>query len=266
MLAGNKSAACFGGGEFVARIWLWLKRFFRKLFQRKRPIEAVELPALSEDLEAELAKVDWSRQDVLVGSLGSQEQFADNLLWNYYYVPACHLDEEDLPVRYVAIYQSRNLFEEDSGIRYYAEVVQTEKLERCKVHFPVVRDNGEELYYCFRVKQWEILPEPIAIRDAWVSEPRFTNAFLLQHSRYSYELFCIRSEPVFRLAVSLRKLLEGGENPFAYKIGEERTLRLKNGVLTVHHSHGKTLDRISLEEFRETPGSALQRIKWALRR
>ena len=248
----------------MAKIWLWLKSFLFRLLHRKRPMEAVELPALSEDLEAELAAVDWSRRDVLVGSLGSPEQLADNLLWNYYYVPACHLDDDDLPVRYVAVYQSWNLFGEDSGIRYYAEVVQTEKLPRCKIHFPVVRDNGEELYYCFRVKQWDMLPEPIAIRDAWVSEPRFTNAFLLKRSRYSFELFGIRSEQDFRLTVTLRKLLEGSEQPFAYKIGTDRALRLKNSVLTVLDSHGKILDKMSLEEFRESPGSALQRFRWVL--
>lgn len=250
----------------MRKLWRLLKYFLLKLFRRKRAVEAVELPALSEDLEAELGLVDWSQRDVLVGSLGSREQLADNLQWNYYYVPAYHIDTGDLPIRYVAIYQSWNLFGEDGGIRCYGEVAGVEKVERRKIRFPVVRDNGEELYYCFYVKQWKTLADPIALRDAWVSEPRFTNSFLLRHCAHSFELFGIRSEQDFRLAVCLREILDGADTPFAYRVTPERSLVLRKGKLAVRDHNGKVLDSLSLTNVRETPGSALQRIKWALRR
>ena len=74
-------------------------------------------PHLPADLAHELAATDFSVRDVLVGSVGSIEQFRDNLARKYYYVPERNLDLTKLPIRYVALYQSLYLFDEESGIR-----------------------------------------------------------------------------------------------------------------------------------------------------
>ena len=244
------------------RFWRWLKELFLRLFGRKR---FVELSVFGEALEEDLAKVDWARRDVLVGSLGTAQQLADNLEGNYYYVPACHIDSLDLPIQYVAIYQSRTLFGENAGIRYYGEVLATEQVQRSQIRFPVIRDNAEELYYRFRVKRWEVLPEPIDIRDAWVREPRFTCFFLLNRAVYSYELFGICSERDFRVAAMVRMLLEGGKEPFVCRLRQDRLLTLQKGLLTIRDTKGNPQDILSLEELRESPGSALHRIRWTLR-
>ena len=246
----------------MVRFWRWLKELFSRLFGRKR---FTELPVFAEPLEKELAEVDWRNRDVLVGSLGTAQQLGDNLEGNYYYVPACHIDSLDLPVRYVAIYQSRTLFGEQAGIRYYGEVLGTEQVQRSQIRFPVIRDNGEEHYYRFHVKRWEILPRPIKILDAWVREPRFTCFFLLNRAVYSYELFGTCSERDFRVAAMVRKLLEGEKRPFVCRLRQDRTMTLKKSLLTIRDAKGKTQDVLSLEELRESPGSALHRIRWAIR-
>jgi len=122
--------------------------------------------------------VDWSVKDVLVGSLGSIDQLKDNLARRYYYVPAENVYKDSLPVQYIALYQSYNLFGESGGIKYYGEVIETKRVKRKNIDFPIRRNNGEEWYYAFRVKSWNKLPVAIAVKDEGVYKPKFTNMFL----------------------------------------------------------------------------------------
>ena len=85
------------------------------------PESAFERATLPKGIERKLAKVDWSRRDVLVGTLRSKEQLDICLEHNFYYVPAERV-EKHLPIRYAAIYQTRNIFGKDAGIVYYGEV------------------------------------------------------------------------------------------------------------------------------------------------
>jgi hypothetical protein len=214
--------------------------------------------------QPEIFRVNWKCRDVLVGSLGSKGQLEENLKWKYYYVPACYVRKKDLPIRYVAIYQSRNFFEEDSGIRYYGEVASTELMQRWEIRFPVNRNNERELYYAFAIKEWKTLEHPIAVRDEWVSQPRLTSMFLLKNCRYTYELFDIDSEKSFRLAELLRGLLEGNEAPFSHKISSNRIITYENGKIQVLTADGHHRDSLSLEDLKECPSGCLLRLIRAL--
>ncbi len=66
--------------------------------------------------------------DVLVGSIGSQEQLEIHLRDRFYYVPAQYVGEAALPVRCVAIDESA--YKDEPGIRYYADVLVTRKVKR----------------------------------------------------------------------------------------------------------------------------------------
>jgi hypothetical protein len=247
----------------MAKLWVWLKSFVKRLLLGKRArdwVEASAMPVLS----ADPAAVDWKCRDVLVGSLGSKVQLEENLKWKYYYVPACYLRQKDLPIRYVAIYQSRNLFDEESGICYYGEVTGTELMQRWEIRFPVNRNNKRELYYAFAIREWKQLENSIEIRDEWVSQPRLTNLFLLKNCRYTYELFNIDSEKSFRLAALLRKLLEVSEAPFSHKIGRNRIVTYENGKIQVLTADGRHRDSLSLEDLKECPSGCLLRLNRAL--
>ena len=253
--------------KVLQRLKAMVLALWRGLFGGSRirwPENAPGFPTLSPQLEEALPRVDWSRRDVLVGSLGSEAQLESNLQWNYYHVPACYLSDDGSSVRYVAIYQSRNLFGEGGGIRYYGEVTHVERMERRKVRLPVNRHNDGEIYCVFHIRQWKLLPRTVAIREEWVSEPRFTNFFLLEHAKQSYELFSIRSEQDFRLMALLHGLLEGSRRSTACKVRRDRGLLLTRGSIAVITPEGKLLDQISLNEFREAPGSGFWRIKRAI--
>lgn len=172
---------------------------------------AFERASLPAGIEKRLTHVDWSRQDVLVGSFGSKAQFDDNLARNYYYVPAKYVDRDRLPIHYIALYQSTNLFGNEAGIQYYGEVIEAKRLKRKEIKFPTRRNNGEELYYAFLVKEWIKLPVAIAVKDEGVYKPKFTNLFLIQHCSQSYELFHIHSEEQYRLLHELKRVFDNAE-------------------------------------------------------
>lgn len=252
--------------------------FLRRIFQKIRcAIHALASPArlfrqagrepalspLTAQLEAELDGADWHTRDVLVGSLRSQAQLADNLQRRYYYVPARTLPDEKPPIRYIALYQSRNLFGGEAGIRYYGEVSYQRPVLRKDIRFPLSRNNPDELYYAFRVEAWRTLPSPIEIRDEGVSAPKFTSLFLLEHCTQSFELFHIRSRAEFYLMAALRRAAE--EKRGAYRIDGSHTLVVVKKAFVLLGADGKALGRVPLGSFTQSPSAAFRQLQSLLR-
>lgn len=168
-------------------------------------VPGTERHPLGAALERELRETDWSRFDMLVGSLGSAGQLSSNLRFRYYYAPVAALPRPLPKVRYVAVYQSKRSGG-DAGIRYYGEVTEYRVVLRRDIPFPVRRNNPEEPYYLFDVPRWRKLRRPIPVREEGVYAPRFTHPFLFRHALESYELFHVTSERDFRLLMTLRAL------------------------------------------------------------
>ncbi len=124
------------------------------------------------------------------------------------YVPAKYVERSRLPIHYIALYQSTRMFGNQAGIRYYGEVIEAKRLKRSEIKFPSKRQNGDELYYAFMVKNWIELPVAISVKDEGVYEPKFTNLFLIQHCNQSYELFHIHSEVQYRLLHELKRMFD----------------------------------------------------------
>ena len=208
---------------------------------------AFERASLPAGIEKRLTQVDWSRQDVLVGSLGSIEQFDDNIKRNYYYVPAKHVERSRLPIHYIALYQSTKMFGGQAGIRYYGEVIEAKRLKRSEIHFPSRRNNGDELYYAFLVKEWKMLPVAITVKDEGVYEPKFTNLFLIQHCSQSYELFHIHSEEQYRLLHELKRMFNNAtvnanaQSDPVYQIEGGRSVWIHEGCFDILNENGERL-------------------------
>ena len=228
---------------------------------------AFERASLPRGIEERLAKVDWTVRDVMVGSLGSVAQFDDNIRRKYYYVPAKYVDDSALPIHYIALYQSKNRFKEHAGIRYYGEVTYMKKVKRKDIDFPISRNNGDEWYYAFRIKEWKTLPTPIAVKDEWVNEPKFTSLFLLEHSYQSFELFNIHSEEEYRLMVEINKAFDNlststtDNNSAVYRINDSHSVIVADGNFTITNDNGDILGSISISNFARSPRSGFRTLK-----
>lgn len=213
----------------------------------------------------------WSAYDVLVGSLGSAEQLWDNLNGRYYYVPARTLEKNCFPIRYIALYQSRRLFGDDAGVRYYGEVTLVRRLRRRQIRFPMRKRNGNEWYYAFRVRSWEMLPDIVIAKGEGVLTPRFTNLFLLFHCAKTWELFQVHSEEEYFLLRdienAMRQALYYGEKniPFVYQLSGGSVWFGKNGV-DFRIGCGKRIftHPVAFSELSENPDRYFRRIADAL--
>ncbi|MBO5270178.1 MAG: hypothetical protein J6B77_05290 [Clostridia bacterium] len=198
--------------------------------------------------------------DVLVGAFRSAQQFEINFAKHFYYVPAELYGETERP-RYIALYQSSNLFGADAAIRYYGEITSVERVPRAKIPVPYDPRRATAPYVLFRVKEWVALEKPILPRLNGPLAMRRTSFFLLTHARYSYELFDIYGETEFRLLEALRLSVDTPDTTVALANG--LTVRNENGRIDVRHADGEFAIEypISAEYFLKHPLRAYHKIR-----
>lgn len=224
---------------------------------------AFERSSLPRGIEERLEKYDWSVRDVMVGTVGSKEQFEDNIRRRYYYVPVSAIKESDFPIHCIALYQSKNLFKEEAGIRYYGSVSYMDKVKRSEIKFPYMPNKADKEYYAFRIDEWKCLNNKIQVKDEWIKgEPKFTNLFLLENATQSYELFNIYSEEEYRLMQELKNAfgdgVVGGDKVF--RINNEFSVTTLNGKFTIMHD-AAIVDEIPIETFQKRPRDTFKKIK-----
>lgn len=226
---------------------------------------AFERAILPRGIETKIEKVDWEVRDVLVGSLGSNIQLQKNIEYNFYYAPAKYISDKQLPIRYVAIYQSKS--KGDPGIKYYGEVTSISKIRRNEIkEVPVRKDNPDERYYYFKVKKWDILQKPITIKTERVYEPKFTNLFLLKNSTDTYELFNIISESEYRLLQELKRTYQDTcvrekMDGIVFRANENATIYTMGGNFILCDETGKIIKEFNIEQFASNPRREFNKIK-----
>ena len=197
--------------------------------------------------------------DVLVGTLRTAEQLDICLQCGFYHVPCQQFPDGDLPVRYVAIYQSVNLFGGGAGVSYYGRV--TERLVRPRSQITQIPSDNEELYFVFRVAQWQQLPRKIEPKEtAYVCHR--TNLFLLTHSAEVPQLWC-HDRAEFEAYEMLRKAAAGEPNPGVYTWRGCTLLVRKKRILLLRGK--KQLASCRLAEFAKTPAAVLRTLRQKLR-
>ncbi len=205
---------------------------------------------------------DFCVRDVLVGSIRSDEQLQINLSEKFYYVPARYVSPSSLPVKYVAIYQS--VYNCESGIRYYAQVLETQKIKRADIKVRMSRNNGDEDYYLFKVDEWKTLDRPISAVSETVKEPRLTSSFLLFHCESTYELFCVRNADEYRLLCELKQMLmqvsQGIPCGKTY-IDNLCSVTYKGGYFKIFDRKGKTVSKYPTTAFQKNPKDTFAHIK-----
>lgn len=221
------------------------------------PDSAFERATLPRGIEDKLAKIDWNQRDVLVGALRNKAQLETCLQYKFYHIPAAKIKEADLPIHYVAIYQSINIFGREAGIRYYGEVTKTNVVKRRDIR--EIPKNSDEAYYRFEIKEWKELNIPLVAKEVR-DFPFFTNVFLLQHCPDVPDLH-ISSEGEYRLYTEVRRLAHDAsvnetdaEPGFKY---DDKTIIMENGDIIVLKD-GSKIEQISIETFIRKPRESIR--------
>lgn len=254
-----------GGLPFLPGATSLVEKLLTELIMDSKE-SAFERTLLPRGIEKMLVKVDWSIRDVLVGSLRNVKQLKYNLEKKFYHVPTYQLRENNFPIRYVALYQSKEIFGNKSGIRYYGEVSKVHICKRKNIPIPLTHNNPEEPYYRFDIKSWKTLPVTIKVREEGVNDPKFTNLFLLQNCRDTYELFTIHSEEQYRLLQELKRIsndtsVNNDEQNPGFRLNNGVTVNLVNGDIIACSPEGKIISKTPIAEFKKRPRYVFNKLK-----
>ena len=232
--------------------------------------EAARLTALLDDppipapcTDEELAAVDFTRLNVLIGTLRSDGQFDYCMEEKAYYVPAKTVTPADLPVSIIALYEEG--LTRRAGIKRYGRVTDTRVVKRSDIPVPMSRPNPDEAYYLFFVADWVYLEHPIAIQDTARGKPMFTSEFLLTHCRRSYQLLAIRSPEAYRLCELLCHLSEtDSDKPVFRRVGEHHLITVTEGRMRLLSAEGVCLYACPARMLSDAPAEVLRRVIGAL--
>ena len=213
--------------------------------------------------DEELSGVDFSRLDVLVGTLRSDTQFDYCMETKTYYVPAKTVTTDDLLPSVIALYEEG--LTRKAGIKRYGRITDTRVVKREEIPVPLSRPNPDEAYYLFSVADWIYLEHPIAIQDTARGKPMFTSEFLLTHCHRSYQLLAIRSPETYRLCELLCHLAaDVGDKPIFRRIGERHLITVADGRLRLLTAAGDCLYTCSAALLTKAPAEVLRRVAKAL--
>ena len=226
------------------------------------PDSAFERATLPKGIEDRLAKTDWTSRDVLIGTLRSKAQLQVCLEGNFYYIPTKLIKYENLPVHYVALFQTPRIFSNNAGIYYYGEVLRTALVKRKNIReIHMTHGNPDEAYYRFQIKEWIPVTRPILPKEAgFVCE--FTNRFLLENVEYEPELL-LQSEEEYRFYMEIKrrtgKAMDDNESSAGFKLGELKVL-FDEGRIQVF-KYGKAAGNCSILEFSRRPNATFRNLQ-----
>ena len=166
----------------------------------------------------------------------------------------------------MALYQTKNKFGIDAGIRYYGEVLRTAIVRRKNIkEIPLTHANAEELYYRFVIRRWDMLERVIEPKEHGFPCD-YTNMFLLQHSEYIPELL-IESEEKYRFYAELKRSVKHAEiNKDADNIGFEyrdvHFIFTDGNILAI--KEGRIVEKRAISDFARRPADTYRRLRMAI--
>jgi len=221
---------------------------------------AFERATLPAGIEEKLSQVDWKRRDVLIGTFRSREQFRVCLEEKFYYMPVKQISDENLPIHYVAMFQTPRVFSGEGGIYYYGEVLRTALVRRRSITEVPGYGDPEELYYRFAVREWIPLEKPIQPKEAAFVRA-FTNRFLLDNAEYVPELL-LGSEEEYRLYTELKRrtgqALQDNEDAPGFELDGVKVM-FENGRIILL-SGDAIVGSCSIQEFSRHPNATFRHL------
>ncbi|MGM0499052.1 MAG: DUF2357 domain-containing protein [Bacillota bacterium] len=206
--------------------------------------------------------------DLLLGSLKSKKQLQYLLDNKYYYLP---LKQSVLNynLEYIAIFQSKAKFGEQSGVRHYGRIKNKKIVKRAEIDFPSISKSTDQNYLIFEVESWQQLGKKIKVEGYGVSGSHiYSNLMLLKKADTLPEL-SIRSLKEWRLWLELKRLkedirlnlennnLDQNKKIKGFKVGDVE-VRFKGDRLLTERKDKQL--KFSQSEFMQNPRSVLNSI------
>ena len=114
---------------------------------------AFERTSLPIGIDSRIADNSWAREGVLVGDIKSKTHYDLCLKNNYYFTPVLSVEDDELPLKYIALHKTKSSRSCDDETEYYGEVVSKSIVK--KKDIPGTTSLSEEPYYRFDVKAWK---------------------------------------------------------------------------------------------------------------
>lgn len=126
----------------------------------------------------------WPEKTVLTGSLRNSKQLQIAIDNDFYHVPksACNNPSQ---IKCIAIYQSKNLFDKNAGVKYYGKVLTYNEVPRYEIK--EIPSLSGDIYYRFEIDTWKTLKKPI-VADALGEVTTMTTLYQLLTAEKTSEL------------------------------------------------------------------------------
>lgn len=224
---------------------------------------AFERALLPIGIENKLKQVDFSHRDVLVGVVKDEKQLAANLSYCFYHIPKKSMAEKRFPIHTIALYQPIGAFgKRESGICYYGEVVSYETIKREQITEIPSKQNANEAYYKFTVREWLKLPKAIKPKEIGPLVNTYTNRYLLENATHVPELY-IKTEEEYRLYYELKRItditIQEQNSEVQGFLFEGNSVVIRDGKIHLFAGDGRELE-IGVAEFRKRPREVMAQI------
>lgn len=207
----------------------------------------------------------FSNREVLVGTVKNKEQLEANFKYNFYHIPKDKINLAKNNIKYVALYQSKTKFVDDSGILWYGKIKNIDIVKRNEIHeLPKADDT---LYYKFEIEEWYKLQNKIEISNHPIRNFIYTTMYLINNASSVTELF-IKAKEEFRLFMELKRRygeisietdnsIDDESKIKAFNIDEAKIIVDDENIMSVI---GETVVRVSRNEFLKSPMRSMKKL------
>lgn len=189
----------------------------------------------------------FTERTVLIAPLRNRQQLDICLEGDFYHIPVKKLDAQIGEISHIAIYQSKNFYGKDAGIRFWAKVISCEKIKRSELK--EIPKKSDELYYLFRVEHWSRLKNDIAMSGGGAPFS-LTSLYLLHKARDVCELN-FKDQNTHKLFCQIRTLAESGKNNVACHY-RSATIAIENERISLY-KHKELICSVSVKDYLSNP-------------
>ncbi|MFW5647544.1 MAG: DUF2357 domain-containing protein, partial [Candidatus Alkaliphilus sp. MAG34] len=256
-----------GGIPFLPNSTKLVEKFLDELIEESSP-SSYERSLKQRGHSYYLKSSYFNERTVLLGSLSGREQLTINLKNKFYHTRLSNVDLKKHLIKTIAIGQSKNLFGDEAGVRYYGSVKDIKIVKRNEIQ--EIPRESDELYIRFEIEEWKQLDNPIKVEGFQVITVLYTSDYLLKNAKTVSEL-CIKDEEEFRLWMELKRLdsevtamsedkIHKGSNIKGFSIGGRDIYIIEDKIRITEN--GKVQEHLR-SEFRKNPKLVVRLIRRA---